>query len=290
MERLLSSGLGPAESMFASLKLAQICESVGYSRYWVGEHHTSDSYSSNPCLLVPLLASVTRSMRVGFGGMIAGYQSPRWMAETAFALSELFPKRIDVGVCKGPGVAFREVSLELARGDEKRLTHEAMREVCFALNSFFQRRLASCALASDPGPKGVLCPDMWVLGSSINTARLAEELEAPFALSFLSRGTNLTNALDEYGSPIRVLAVSIICAETTREAACIGADIEALGLLPHNLMGSPDDCATALRKISADRGVEEFIVSNWIPSAEARARSFELLAKAVTTGVPANAL
>lgn len=87
-----------------SLELAIECERLGYHRYWLAEHHNSIQFSGTaPEILITRIASATRSMRVGSGGVMLSHYSPYKVAETFALLGGLFPGRIDLGIGRAPG-------------------------------------------------------------------------------------------------------------------------------------------------------------------------------------------
>ena len=70
------------DAPFLSVELAKLCDELGFYRYWVAEHHDSVHFA-NPCpeILVAHLASVTKRIRVGSGGVMLSHYSPLKVAE-----------------------------------------------------------------------------------------------------------------------------------------------------------------------------------------------------------------
>ena len=86
------------------MALAKRCDELGYHRYWVAEHHASDSLaSSSPEILITRLAAETERIRVGSGGVMLSHYSPYKVAENFRMLEVLYPGRIDLGVGRAPG-------------------------------------------------------------------------------------------------------------------------------------------------------------------------------------------
>src|SRR5262245_45485450 len=112
------SGQTTADALAATLSLARRADELGYHRYWVAEHHNMPSVgSTNPPVLIALIASHTRRMRVGSGGVMLPNHPPPLVAEQ-FALLEAFaPGRIDLGIGRAPG-SDPVVTAVLGRGDE----------------------------------------------------------------------------------------------------------------------------------------------------------------------------
>ena len=87
-----------------TIELAQLCDTLGYHRYWVAEHHDSIHFA-NPCpeILVATIASLTQNIRVGSGGVMLSHYSPLKVAETFGMMATLNNGRIDLGIGRAPG-------------------------------------------------------------------------------------------------------------------------------------------------------------------------------------------
>src|SRR5437764_12466343 len=98
-----SSGSGSA-ALRNSLDLAQLADRLGYTRYWLAEHHNLPSIASPaPDLMIGQIAAVTARMRVGSGGVMLPNHAPLMVAERFKVLEALFPGRIDLGIGRAPG-------------------------------------------------------------------------------------------------------------------------------------------------------------------------------------------
>src|ERR1043166_791555 len=84
-----------------TLSQATITDELGYSRYWVVEHHGPEVAHASPELLVPLILSQTRRLRAGPAGILLSYASPFKVADSFRTLEALFPGRVDLGVGRG---------------------------------------------------------------------------------------------------------------------------------------------------------------------------------------------
>lgn len=92
------------ETLIESGKLAQLAESLGYKRFWVSEHHNFKLVAgSAPEVLIPYLASQTKKIRIGSGGIMLPNHSALKMAENFGIIENLFPGRIDLGLGRAPG-------------------------------------------------------------------------------------------------------------------------------------------------------------------------------------------
>ncbi len=105
----VSEGSTPAQALRNTLDLARQCESLGYRRYWVAEHHFVEGVaSSSPAVLIAAIAAATSTIRVGSGAVQLGHQTAAAVAETFGTLSGLYPGRIDLGLGRS-GQKRREV-------------------------------------------------------------------------------------------------------------------------------------------------------------------------------------
>ena len=87
-----------------SVELAKECDLIGLTRFWVAEHHGSNSFAGcSPEVLIPKIAAETESLRIGSGGVMLMHYSPYKVAENFRLLESLFPGRIDLGLGRAPG-------------------------------------------------------------------------------------------------------------------------------------------------------------------------------------------
>src|SRR3954452_23895776 len=104
----ISEGMTGADALHNTIDLAQTADRLGYSRYWVAEHHgTPMLASASPEALIGPIAAATQNIRVGSGGVMLPHYSPLKVAETFSVLSGLFPDRIDLGIGRAPGTDAR---------------------------------------------------------------------------------------------------------------------------------------------------------------------------------------
>jgi alkanesulfonate monooxygenase SsuD/methylene tetrahydromethanopterin reductase-like flavin-dependent oxidoreductase (luciferase family) len=105
----VSEGSTPAQALRNTLDLARRCESLGYQRYWVAEHHFVEGVAaSSPAVLIAAIAAATSTIRVGSGAVQLGHQTAAAVAEAFGTLSGLYPGRIDLGLGRS-GQKRREV-------------------------------------------------------------------------------------------------------------------------------------------------------------------------------------
>jgi len=182
-----------------TLALARHCEALGYYRYWVSEHHNSDSIvGTAPEVLMAAIAATTTRIRVGSAGVMLPHYSALKVAEQFRVLDAIAPGRIDLGVGRAPG--------------SDRLTALALNPYSNAAEEFPRQvhdlRAWVCGEALDEGhpfaaikahPQGPTCPELWILGSSDYGAQLAAHFGLPYAFAyFFSEGRGAEEALALY--------------------------------------------------------------------------------------------
>ena len=182
-----------------SLALARHCDALGYHRYWVSEHHNSDSIvGTAPEVLMAAVAATTTRIRVGSAGVMLPHYSALHVAEQFRVLEAIAPGRIDLGVGRAPG--------------SDRLTAFALNPHANAADEFPQQvqdLQAWTTGAPLPGehpfraikahPLGPTSPEVWILGSSDYGARLAAHFGLPYAFAyFFSDGRGVEEALELY--------------------------------------------------------------------------------------------
>src|SRR5258707_360972 len=100
----ITTGHSGAAALHNSLDLAKLADRLGYTRYWVAEHHNLPSVASSaPDIMIGQIAALTQRMRVGSGGVMLPNHAPLMVAERFKVLEALFPGRIDLGIGRAPG-------------------------------------------------------------------------------------------------------------------------------------------------------------------------------------------
>jgi luciferase family oxidoreductase group 1 len=223
------SGSTAAEALRNTLDLARLAEELGYTRYWLAEHHNAPGLASSvPEVMIGHVAAATSRIRVGSGGVMLPNHSPLKVAETFRALAALHPGRIDLGIGRAPGTDSL-TALALRRSREA-LAADDFPEQLAELLAFFGddfpadhpfRRITAI-------PEGVPTPPIWLLGSSDYSARAAAAAGLGFAFAHHIHPEPAVDALRLYrerfrpsphlGAPRALLAVSVVCAETDERA------------------------------------------------------------------------
>jgi len=225
----VSSGSTPADSLSNMFDLARRAEKLGYKRYWLSEHHNMPGIASSaPEILIGQIARETSIIRVGSGGIMLPNHSPLKVAEWFQTLEALFPGRIDLGIGRAPGTDPRTAlalrrSAELARAVD--LPSQLADLFAYSENNFPEGHPFKSVTAV---PFGISLPPVWLLGSSDFSAHLAAELGLGFVYAHHINDVEAVSSMRAYRErfkpskyldrPQAMLAVSVICAETSRHA------------------------------------------------------------------------
>jgi luciferase family oxidoreductase group 1 len=266
-------------ALFDSLETAVRVEALGFSRYWLAEHHGPGTAHSCPEILVGLIAQMTEHIRVGTAGILLNYYSPLKVAKTFRLLQALFPGRIDLGV--GAGGVDEDTARGLI-GDPKTMPDYAgkVRDLAAYLHD---DKLPIT-------PRGVGVPEMWVLGSGgLTSALTAARNGTAYGLAlFLPGGKDDPAPIEAYRSqfhpsptlarPQWNIAVAGVCADTDEEALRLCALHRNSFLVP-TVVGGPEQCRAQLQQLSERYQTDEIIFVALSGSAERRLRSYELLAQ-----------
>lgn len=228
-----------ANALAISLQTAQHVESLGFTRYWLAEHHNfAGIASSATAVLVGHIAGGTQRIRVGSGGIMLPNHAPLVVAEAFGTLAELYPGRIDLGLGRAPGTD--RATMRALRRDRLETEQDFPRDVA-ELQKLLGPVQASQGIIAMPGA-GTQVP-IWLLGSSLFSAQLAAERGLPYAFVAHFAPRLLHHALDLYRSlfrpssalatPYAIVGVPLIAAPTDAEAEFLASSTyqRVLGIL-----------------------------------------------------------
>jgi luciferase family oxidoreductase group 1 len=308
-------GQSAAHALQNSLELARHAERLGYTRYWVAEHHNMKGIASAATsVVIGHLAGGTSTIRVGAGGIMLPNHSPLVIAEQFGTLEALYPGRIDLALGRAPGTDPH--------------TARALRRDWSNPDQFPQDVLELQALLGPvaPGQAIVAVPGadsrvpLWILGSSLYGAQLAAALGLPYAFASHFAPDALLPALDVYRArfqpsaqlqePYAMVAVNVVAADDDATALHLFTSVQqsftnvfrgARGQLPppvddieaywsleerarvthmlgRSYVGSAETVREGLEGVIAETGADELIVASAIHDHAARVRSYDILA------------
>ena len=307
-------GLTAREALQESATLAQHVEALGYTRFWVAEHHNVEGIASAAtAVVVGHIAAHTSTIRVGAGGVMLPNHSPLVIAEQFGTLAALFPGRIDLGLGRAPGTD--RATLRALRRDA--MAAESFPDDVLELQAFLAPAQPGQVIRAVPGA-GWQVP-LWILGSSLYGAQLAALLGLPYAFASHFAPDALEQAMALYRERFQpsqqlckshaMAGANVVVADTDAEARRLFTSVQmrfvgmvrnergllqppiddidsywtateqvhASRMLTCSFVGSPATVESQLRDFVARTGIDELLVASAIYDQRARLRSFELL-------------
>ncbi|VXB00612.1 putative enzyme [Pseudomonas sp. 8AS] len=307
---------GPAPALQRSLALAQHAERLGFSRYWVAEHHNMEGIASSAtAVLLGYLAAGTSTLRLGSGGIMLPNHAPLVVAEQFGTLAALYPGRIELGLGRAPGA-------------DQQTARALRRDRLGSADDFPQdvEELHALLGPRQPGQQVIAMPGLdsnvplWLLGSSLFSAQLAAQKGLPYAFAAHFAPRYLHQALRVYrdnfqpsavlDKPYAMVGVPLIAAPTDEEAEFLATTAfqRVLALLrgqslvlrppvqsmagrwqPHEqqavgdflglaVIGGPQKVRARLEILLEQTGADELIFTGDLYQHEHRLRSFEIVA------------
>lgn len=307
-----------AQSLANAADLARHVEGLGFTRYWVAEHHGMAGIAGGATSVVLAhVGAATSTIRIGSGGIMLPNHAPLAIAEQFGTLAELFPGRIDLGLGRAPG-------------SDQRVAQAMRRNLASDDNQFPRDVVELRALLAGDDRLGIIATPgagtnvpLWMLGSSTFGAQLAAMLGLPYAFASHFAPDALMPALDIYrrhfkpsaqlDQPYVAAAFNVFAADTAEEAELIATSQQqafvalrtgtpgrmpppvagyreslpptARAMLDHVLqysaIGTGDDVARGIAAFVAQTGVDEVIVASSIYDHGLRKRSLRITAEAV---------
>ncbi len=268
----IAAGRTAGDAVAETLALAQATERMGYSRYWVAEHHNTAAFAGScPEILMARIASVTERIKVGSAGVLLQHYAPLKIAEQFRMLETLFPGRIELGLGRAPGSDPRTAAA-LQPGPRAFGPEVYPQKVDLLARLLDDARGVEDAIADDHPYRGIRAqpmgpgrPDLWMLGSSPAGASIAAALGLPFTYAHFISGDDGEAGLagpdimaayrsrftpqHALAKPETAIAVSVICAPTMEEAEYLAQTrhVWVVQLLTgqHAVFLPPDEAAKA---------------------------------------------
>ncbi|MDO9625026.1 MAG: LLM class flavin-dependent oxidoreductase [Pseudomonas sp.] len=307
----------PAQALQNALALARHVERLGFTRFWVAEHHNMDGIASSAtAVLLGYLAAGTSTIRVGSGGVMLPNHAPLVIAEQFGTLATLYPGRIDLGLGRAPGAD--QFTAHALRRDRIGSADDFPRDV-EELQRYLGPRTPDQRVIAMPGT-GTQVP-IWLLGSSLFSAQLAGEKGLPYAFASHFAPRYMHEAIRVYRNhfkpsavldqPYVMLGVPLVAADSDEQAEYLATSayqrILALirgqslvqkppvnsmqGLwLPHEkeavasflgmaVVGGPEKVRARLEVLLEQTGADELIFTCDLYDFADRLRAFEILAQ-----------
>ncbi|SET35653.1 luciferase family oxidoreductase, group 1 [Oceanobacillus limi] len=216
-----------SEALQETIRLAQLGDQLGFTRYWIAEHHDLNGLACPaPEVMLGIIGQQTNTIRIGAGAVLLPHYRPYKVAETFHVLASLYPDRIDLGLGRSPGGS-AEASMALSGNflENVRKMPESIEELLHFIHQDFPNENIFSKVKASPIP--AVSPVPWLLGTSEKSAELAAEKGLDYAFGHFMSDQNgpaivqkyretMNNKLQQPGDVI--VAVTVYCAETNEEA------------------------------------------------------------------------
>ncbi|MEJ5084994.1 LLM class flavin-dependent oxidoreductase [Brucella pseudogrignonensis] len=312
-------GSDAGQSLRNTLELGQQAEKLGFTRYWLAEHHNMPGIASAATsVVIGHVAAGTSTIRVGAGGIMLPNHSPLVIAEQFGTLASLFPGRIDLGLGRAPGTD--QLTAHALRRNLESSANDFPRDVVELLNYF---KPADPAQRVQAVPGAGLNVPVWILGSSLFGAQLAAMLGLPYGFASHFAPADMERAVELYRErfepseylqkPYVMLGLNVIAADTDEEAhhlftsqlqAFVNLRSGRPGKLPApvagyqeqldpsaqalvrqmlscRVVGGPETVDKGIREFAERTGADELMVTGMIYDHQKRLRSYEIVSNSM---------
>jgi len=240
----VAAGSTAGQALQNSIALAKLVDQLGYTRFWMSEHHAMETLASTaPEIILARIGAETERIRIGSGGIMLPHYSAFKVAEVFRTLHALYPGRIDLGIGRAPGGGPIE-ALALKRERGTKMPDDFEDQVSELLAYLYPGEAELAFPARHPfaslrvAPEMPGSPDVWMLGSSQWSSKAAAEFGLPYAFAHFFFGQGTREAIEAYqrdfvasprrAKPEAMAAVGVVCAETDEEAQFLAASVRLL--------------------------------------------------------------
>jgi luciferase family oxidoreductase group 1 len=239
----VAAGSTPAQALQNSIELARFVDRLGYTRFWMSEHHAMETLACTaPEIILARIGAETQRIRIGSGGIMLPHYSAFKVAEVFRTLHALYPGRVDLGLGRAPGGGpIEALALKRERGTKMPDDFEAQVSELLAYlypgeeHTFSAGHPFASLRVAPETPGG---PDVWMLGSSQWSSKAAAEFGLPYAFAHFFFGQGTREAIEQYqrmfkassrrAAPEAMAAVGVICADTGEEAEYLASSVRLL--------------------------------------------------------------
>jgi alkanesulfonate monooxygenase SsuD/methylene tetrahydromethanopterin reductase-like flavin-dependent oxidoreductase (luciferase family) len=259
----IQAGSNAISTIHDMLEMAQLAEELGFTKYWLSEHHEDGMAWKNPDILLPLLAGYTNTINVGSAGVLVGLNTPVNTAYHYKLLANLYPSRIDLGLAKGKTETHKCEALADGSNWQKNL------------NDYYPRIKTIKALIKDEIIDNILppqhgeSPNFWILSTSKSSISFVVEEQMNFSLSLFHTLDQpspeiITSLKEAYFEKNKVfpkinIAITAFCSDDSKRIEHIKEVTKGFQV---NFANSPDLLLDYLNKLGQKYTVDEIIIVN----------------------------
>ena len=319
-QSIVRQGFSAKQAIDETIETVRLAEKLGYSRFWVSEHHNALSIAgSAPEVLMVKLADVTKNIRIGSGGIMLPNHSALKVAENFRMLETLFPGRIDLGMGRAPGSDRITAAILNPSNDFNEENYLAQLS---HLQHFFNDTAGTTYGPLVAVPQASTIPEQWILSSSGGSSKIAARFGMGLAIARFINATATPDIVETYRKhfqpseqfpePRAILSISVLCGETEEQATQMRklmdyrllqfekgnfdkpgdyasiknydfSAAEKEGIVYNGgriISGTSEQVKEQLVQLANDFEVDEIIAAAMTDNVNNRKRSFELLATA----------
>lgn len=260
----IEKGLNAISTIHQSIELAQWADKMGFSRYWLSEHHEEGVAWKSPEIVLSILAGYTEKIKIGAAGVLLALHAPLKIAQTYKLLNNLFDSRIDLGIAKGStSVDKCNILLDGANYDANAKDYyERINKIITFMNDQDDK--------NDVPPIHGNVPDIWILGASNASVNYVVQKQVNFSLSLLHTMNALPSpAIIQYlkkqfyaqhnKQPKFNIAISAMCSNNKKRVEEV---IKKTTNFRINFAGSPDNFIKFIDHIQQQYETDEIVVNN----------------------------
>lgn len=318
-QSIVRAGYTAGEAIHETIETARLAERLGYSRFWISEHHNATSIAGSATeLLLVRLGSETNHIRIGSGGIMLPNHSALKVAENFRMLEVLYPGRVDLGIGRAPGSD--QITARVLNPSNDFSEESYLRQLAH-LQHFFKDKAGTEYGPLLAVPQTESIPQQWILSSGGGSARIAAEFGMGLVIARFINGLAGPELLESYrrqfkpseqfSEPKAMVSIMVLCGETEEKARQMRKlmdhrllqfekgnfdkpgnyesikdyqfSAEELLRIKYNsgrvISGTSVDVKKQLEDLANEFDVDEIIVSTMTGDTEDRRRSFELLAE-----------
>ncbi|WP_071393989.1 LLM class flavin-dependent oxidoreductase [Bacillus tuaregi] len=316
----IRKGQNAKQAIDSMVDLARAVEEMGYTRYWIAEHHNAPTLvSSATALLIKHTLEHTDHIAVGSGGIMLPNHAPLVVAEQFGTMATLYPNRVELGLGRAPGTDMMTANaLRRSNGHESVYTFP---DDVQSLLTYFGPEEQQSYVKAHPGV-GTQVP-IYILGSSTDSAYLAAKLGLPYVFASHFAPQQMSAAISIYREkfqpseylkkPYMMVCLNVIAADTNEEAKYLATSLDQFFLnvvksssMPLSppvenmdqywtpmekgmvesmtsaiLLGSKDTIRKQLMNFQELYAVDELMAISYIFDEEKQKRSYEILKEVV---------
>ncbi|MDO7886612.1 LLM class flavin-dependent oxidoreductase [Hymenobacter cheonanensis] len=221
-------GATARQALQETTQLAQLADRLGYTRYWVSEHHNTTTLAGPaPEVLLSHLGAHTSRIRLGSGGVMLPHYSALKVAENFKMLEALHPGRIDLGIGRAPGA---DRLTAYALNPSNKFAEEDFVEQLVDLQAYLrdERTPETIHERVQAIPQIETQPELWLLSSSGQSGEFAAQLGLGFTFAQFINPSGGPAAVRAYrqqfrpspelAAPAASVALFVLCADTEEKA------------------------------------------------------------------------